>query len=313
MGPAPPEEARNDRQEKRKIEQACRIVQKALGYPHAVRWRHEGFPQMVVESYICAPSTRVSFPKLPMCAIGILLDGRKVRNLRKPDALQGANAEDFATLPNRCALLPKGVDTHWHPSPGSVNFAGVYISGPGQEALQTLTSGASQPKSVRDGVLVALTRQMLWIAKAQPKNLPPDYEKRLVEAFTAQLQWLATTHDNSPKNRSTHSDLAISNALHLIENHLEESITIEWLCDSVRVSPALFRRRFREATGMPVHQYIIACRVERARELIEDTNLPMSIIASHCGFSSQSHLTAVFKRVTGSTPGEHRSGKTTRH
>ncbi len=287
MRPDSTEEARLDRQEKRKIEQACHLVQTALGFPHAVRWRHEGFPRMVVESYLGVPSSSTTFPQLPMCAIGILLDGRKVRSMRKPDAAQGTSAESFITLPNRCVLVPKGVVSHWRPSPGSVNFAGVYISGPGQEALQLLTSGATQPISVRDGVLAALTRQMLWIAKARPNNLPQDYEKRLVDAFTAQLQWLATAHDTAHTNRSTHSDLAISNALHLIDSHLEEPITIEWLCDSVHVSPALFRRRFREVTGKPVHQYIIASRIERAREMIEDTNLSLSIIAAHCGFSSQ--------------------------
>lgn len=262
---------------------------------------------MVVESYLCTPSSGVTFPKLPMCAIGLLLEGRKVRNLRKPDAAQGgASAEAFVTLPNRCVVLPRGIATHWRPSHGSLNLAGVYISGPGQAALQMLTSGASQPISVRDGVLAAMTRQMLAIAKAQPNNLPPDYEKRLVDAFTAQLQWLATTRDHIPKTRSTHSDFAIGKALHLIETHLEERITIDWLCDSVRVSPALFRRRFREATGVPVHKYVIASRIERARDLIENTSLALSIIAAHCGFSSQSHMTAVFKRITGATPGEQR-------
>ncbi|HMM78197.1 MAG TPA: helix-turn-helix transcriptional regulator [Gammaproteobacteria bacterium] len=92
----------------------------------------------------------------------------------------------------------------------------------------------------------------------------------------------------------------------MIDRHLGESIPIARLSKAVKMSEALFRRRFKEITGRSVHRYIRTQRVQRAREMIEETNLALSAIAASCGFSSQSHLTAVYRQELGITPGGQR-------
>ena len=72
------------------------------------------------------------------------------------------------------------------------------------------------------------------------------------------------------------------------------------------MSPALFRKRFTDTTGMPVHSYVLKERIERACELIDECNLPLAAIAAQCGFSSQSHMTHIFRRELGVTPAERR-------
>ena len=299
----------DDREMQRKISRTSRLIRGALGAKHTLKWRYAGPPRVEIEAYLCAPTAIVTFPKLPMCAIGMLVEGRKVRNLRNLENGKNSGDEALVTLPNRCVLLPQGVATHWRPAVGSVTLAGVYLSGPGQSAIEQMTVGATRPKQIRDSVLVAIIRQLLAIAKEGDQNLPTNYEAHLVNALTAQLQWLATQKQDIDRGRSTTTDHAIGTALRLIEEHLDESITIEWLCNAVRLSPALFRKRFRELTGKPVHQYIIAARVDRARELIEETSLPLAVVAMHSGFSSQSHMTSIFKNVTGATPHEQRRSK----
>jgi AraC family transcriptional regulator len=63
---------------------------------------------------------------------------------------------------------------------------------------------------------------------------------------------------------------------------------------------------FRTSFGLPPHQYVLARRLSRARELLRSTSLPLGEIALACGFASASHFTNRFKQVLGGTPGEYR-------
>lgn len=67
------------------------------------------------------------------------------------------------------------------------------------------------------------------------------------------------------------------------------------------------RACFRQATGMPIHAYIMAARAERARQLIRrDSDLGQ--IALQVGLSDQSHLNRLFKKYFAITPGQYRAG-----
>jgi AraC family transcriptional regulator len=67
-------------------------------------------------------------------------------------------------------------------------------------------------------------------------------------------------------------------------------------------------RQFKEATGLPPHQYVIARRVERARHLLQaGTGLSLAEVAAHAGFSDQSQFSHHFKRLVGVTPGQFRA------
>jgi transcriptional regulator GlxA family with amidase domain len=66
-----------------------------------------------------------------------------------------------------------------------------------------------------------------------------------------------------------------------------------------------FSRAFRAATGLP-HHYLTQMRLERAKALLRNTEMPLIEIALNVGFSSQAHLTGCFHRFIGVTPGEFR-------
>jgi len=59
--------------------------------------------------------------------------------------------------------------------------------------------------------------------------------------------------------------------------------------------------------GISLHQYVIQQRVERAKLMLSKTGLAIADIVAQVGFSSQSHLTQHFKRLTGMTPKQVRS------
>lgn len=87
-----------------------------------------------------------------------------------------------------------------------------------------------------------------------------------------------------------------------IDAHLDRSIRNEDLAALVRLNASHFGRAFRNSIGEPPHEYVIRRRVERAQGLMLSTAAPLSAIALECGLADQSHLTRVFRRVTGESP-----------
>src|SRR5262249_11819557 len=93
-----------------------------------------------------------------------------------------------------------------------------------------------------------------------------------------------------------------------IEEHLDASPSLDQLAAVTRRSAYHFARQFKAATGLPPHQYVIARRVERARQLLQaGTDLSLAEVAACAGFSDKTQLTHHFKRLVGVTPGHFRT------
>jgi AraC family transcriptional regulator len=91
-----------------------------------------------------------------------------------------------------------------------------------------------------------------------------------------------------------------------MEAHLAEELPLADLATLTSLSAHHFGQAFKAATGLPPHQYVIQSRVARARELLRDPTLTIVEVAIMLGFSSQSHLTQHFRRLTGITPARFR-------
>jgi AraC-like DNA-binding protein len=94
-----------------------------------------------------------------------------------------------------------------------------------------------------------------------------------------------------------------------IESHLDEKISLDGLASMAGLSAYHFARAFRQSTGMPPHGYLLQRRLERVKEMIRDSKLPLSEIALATGFSDQSHLARHFRRFTGMSPSLARWGQ----
>jgi AraC family transcriptional regulator len=92
-----------------------------------------------------------------------------------------------------------------------------------------------------------------------------------------------------------------------IEEHLGAGPTLEQMAAVARLSAYHFARQFKAATGLPPYQYVIARRVERAKELLQaGTGLSLAEVGALAGFFDQSQFTQHFKRLVGVTPGQFR-------
>jgi AraC-like DNA-binding protein len=97
-----------------------------------------------------------------------------------------------------------------------------------------------------------------------------------------------------------------------IEAHLDDRLTLTEIAGVACLSPYHFSRSFKQAVGVGPRRYIIQRRVERARALLQRTDLPLSRVAHEAGFTDQSHLTAEFRRHIGVTPGRFRAELTSK-
>ena len=95
-------------------------------------------------------------------------------------------------------------------------------------------------------------------------------------------------------------------AIALIDHHLSDEeegrVALRTVARDVAMSYFHFSRAFKQAMGMTATNYIAERRIERAKKMLEETELPISEIALRSGFSSQSHFTTAFRRLAGATP-----------
>ncbi len=94
----------------------------------------------------------------------------------------------------------------------------------------------------------------------------------------------------------------LKNVIGYIEENLEADLTLDDVAEVAGMSVSHCKALFRRSVGLPVHQYVIRRRVERAAVLLHEGSLPISQVALETGFSHQSHLSRHMRRVLGTSP-----------
>ena len=93
-----------------------------------------------------------------------------------------------------------------------------------------------------------------------------------------------------------------------VEQNLQRRLRLAELSALVHMSPYHFARMFKHTTGVPPHLFVIRRRIEQARALLATQRAPIAVVARLVGFQTPSHFTTTFRRLTGMTPSEYRSG-----
>ena len=91
-----------------------------------------------------------------------------------------------------------------------------------------------------------------------------------------------------------------------ILDRLGESLTLQELAGAFELDIYSFSRWFKATFGIPPHKFILAARIELAKQKLLAPNLSIARVAQEAGFSSQSHLATAFRRGVGVSPMEFR-------
>jgi AraC family transcriptional regulator len=132
-----------------------------------------------------------------------------------------------------------------------------------------------------------------------------------VEALSLTLASYVYSRYSGADRRNGETQLPMSETEKLVtfvENNLSANIRLADLARLVGQSPDHVSRTFKRSFGVSLYQYVLRRRVERATALLRGRSQSIAEIALTCGFSTQSHFSAVFKGTTGMTPGAYRRG-----
>ncbi|MCL6443836.1 MAG: AraC family transcriptional regulator [Alicyclobacillus sp.] len=99
---------------------------------------------------------------------------------------------------------------------------------------------------------------------------------------------------------------SVRRAIACMQANLNEPLTLPAIAQHTSLSPYHLAHMFKRATGQPVMQFLLQLRLERAKELIAHTQLPIREICEQVGFSDQSYFGKLFKRSEGVTPSAYR-------
>lgn len=144
---------------------------------------------------------------------------------------------------------------------------------------------------------------IVWAVDAHHRAGQPSgvlYEESLGLALAVHLLGRFTAQDRSPRGLSKPQLRRITD---FIEENLQEKLSLEQVASVASVSASHLKTLFKRSTGLPVHEYVLQRRVERARALLQRGDLPASQVALEAGFSHQSHMARTMRRILGVTPG----------
>lgn len=213
-----------------------------------------------------------------------------------------------ASSPGHLHVIPPRVPSAFAPE-GELEFVSVHIS----------------PRRLPDGAAETLARMPFRFAFLDPfvsacvvalrdeLRAPREHGPLFVDSVTDALA-LHLLRGEAPlpvagERPAALSAGALSRVRERIEADLEAGVSLDELAAEARLSRSHFARAFRRTVGVPPHAYLTNRRIERAKELLRQTDLPLAEIALAVGFSSQSHFTARFRQVVGATPGRFRTGR----
>ncbi len=153
----------------------------------------------------------------------------------------------------------------------------------------------------------ALLERLVNEEKIQDQRTPLLLRYRLQETLLL-CSRVGLMEEDLPKDIHT-SDRAIVRAAEYMREHFREALTAKEIADAAGYSPNYLSKKFRQAAGMGVHEYVSYLRLHQAALELLETGDPVTRIALRCGFSDGNYFKDCFKRHYGVSPREYRTGR----
>lgn len=210
--------------------------------------------------------------------------------------------------PGDLSLLTRSQWSHWHWT-DRIDVSHVYltdrfVSGIASEVTDRTAAEVRLHDVLRiqdpilSSAIDALTREA---------RLPQPGGAIYVEAVATQLvvhlirNYASVRFEESPA-RSALTSVQRKRLTDYVDAHLHEPLGLEQLAAAVGLGLWNFTRRFRDAFGCTPHRYVVERRLDRARQLLLRSAMPVKEVASACGFADQAHMTRLFRERLNATP-----------
>lgn len=198
-------------------------------------------------------------------------------------------------------LLPAGTAARWEEDDASASIVLRIPPSLLQRAAEDFGfDGARIGLAPRHQLRDPQIEHLAWALRADREAGRPSgplYAESLGLALAAHL---VTQHRAAPSIPSRGlSKPQLQRISDFVEAHLDETLTLSRLAEVAGISASHLKTLFKRSTGLPVHAYVVRRRVERARALLLQRELPAGRIALEAGFSHHSHMVRCLRRVLG--------------
>lgn len=212
---------------------------------------------------------------------------------------------ESVSMPGCATIVPAGQQTGWLID-GELDVVTLSVS---SDQLSKAPA-ADQFRQMRfaffDPLGAALTRQVLSELYAPPSSEREVYIGALVNALKAHILRGANSVSASEIPTSAFSAYRIHHVMNTILQNPEAQHSLEEMSAVAGLTPSHFCRVFRKATGLSPHQYVMKTRLDKAQQMLHQTDLSIAFIAESLGFTSQSHFTRAFRQFSGVAPSDFR-------
>jgi AraC family transcriptional regulator len=216
------------------------------------------------------------------------------------------------------AVIPAGVPTLWRWGEQAADRLHLYLDPALLEGVAAEAGLDREGFEVLDGLCARdpLVEQigLALLSELETGGLAgPLYAESLANALAAHIVREHSSLGGRPARRLDRrpgrglSRQALRRAVEHVEENLAGDLSLAEIAGAAYMSPRHFSRLFKESAGTPPHRYVVERRVERAKDLLLGTDLPIAEVAREVGFSGQSHLHFHVKRLLGATPASLRS------
>jgi AraC family transcriptional regulator len=130
------------------------------------------------------------------------------------------------------------------------------------------------------------------------------YTDAISNALLVHLFQFYSAHKDISEYTGKLTKIQLEQVVNYIHEYLDRDISLAELAAIVQMGSRHFSRLFKQSTGLSPYQYLIKCRVDKAKELLQQKDSSIAQTAQAVGFANQSHLSRHFKRLLGVNPRE---------
>ncbi len=157
--------------------------------------------------------------------------------------------------------------------------------------------------------LPVINELFAYACQATEASIDKPTQEELLAFFNVIIFFLRKSQKCSLKQRNvknTKKDELIMQIVTYIKENPTEKITVASLCKKFYLTESNLHKKFKSVINCTVGEYLSMVKIERAKELLYNTNKSIQQISEECGFSSQNYFALIFKQKCGVSPSGYR-------
>ena len=190
---------------------------------------------------------------------------------------------------------------HWFAPSAKTGWDEYWVGFDGSYPYAMMEEGFFTPKEpiFPVGLHDSLLQHFLDIIDLVTRE-PPGYQ---MQAGAAVVQIMATILAIRRQNRqSSEAEQVVQKAKFIFEENKYSFIAMETVAESLGLDYQVFRRIFKDYTGLPPYQYFLQIKINKAKTLLQEQRYTVKEVAHMLAFENQYYFSRLFKRKTGIAP-----------